>query len=282
MPRIPDSYLENVFYLYPDDAHARESRKAGGTGFFVLSMLPSGIDGIVYAVTNRHVVEHGNTTMRLTTLDHKLDTIETPERDWIFHPDKSIDLAVLPIRLAGQNLRYKVWPVDRLVTHDLISKLDIGCGDECFTVGRFVNRDGRVRNTPTTRMGNIAQFPSDENHRFLVEMRTIGGASGSPVYFYRPPASPPIGGSMFGKDSLVNYTGPFLLGVNEKYVPDRIQVGLDGTISDHAAIFNTGMMEAVPAWLLLDIIDSDHQKALRAAYDRQLSASVGKFFSESE
>ncbi|MBC2775642.1 trypsin-like peptidase domain-containing protein [Rhizobium sp. AQ_MP] len=281
MPRIPNEFLDNVFYLYPDDNYARNSVHFGGTGFFALALLPSGVDGVVYAITNRHVIESGNTTMRLTTSDNAMDTCETPERDWIFHPNKDVDLAVLPIRMAGQGLRYKVWPTDRFLSKELLVKHDIGCGDECFTVGRFVNREGKARNTPTTRMGNIAQLPSEENIHFLAEMRTIGGSSGSPAYVYRPPACPPIGGDIFDPKSYRKYTGPFLLGVNEKYVPGEMSLPYVNRVGmQKIEPFNTGMMEVIPAWYLLDIINSEMQVELRTAYDRQLSASVGAFLKE--
>lgn len=279
MPRIPDEYLENVFYLYPDDLNARNSVKVGGTGFFIAVFLPSGRGAIPYAVTNRHVIENGNTTMRLTTIGGEIDTCETPENEWIFHPEIGVDLAVLPILLAGQGIKYKTWPMEKIVSADIVERHDIGPGDECFTVGRFIHNDGRSRNTPSTRMGNIAQMPSHDTANFLVEMRTIGGASGSPVYFYRPPAHPPIGGNILGSQSFTSYTGPYLLGVVESYVRDRIVVlnqieERELTASGRHAEFNTGMMNVIPGWRLEELINSPEQKHKREIEDEKLIAAV--------
>lgn len=276
MPRIPDQYLDNVFYLYPDDLHARDSVKIGGTGFFVVASLPSGRGAIPYAVTNRHVIEKGNTTLRLTTIGGEIDTCETPENEWIFHPDFTVDLAILPILLAEQGIKYRTWPIEKIISTNLVEHHDIGPGDECFTVGRFIHSDGRSRNSPSTRMGNIAQMPSRDTPHFLIEMRTIGGASGSPVYFYRPPACPPIGGNLLGGQSFTVYTGPFLLGVSEKYVPDKIivsnQIEEEEMIaSGRYAHFNTGMMSVIPAWKLEELVNSPKLRHEREMIDARLA-----------
>jgi hypothetical protein len=49
--------------------------------------------------------------------------------------------------------------------------------------------EGRQKNSPTARFGNIAQMPNEpviikrfEQECFLVEARSIGGYSGSPVF----------------------------------------------------------------------------------------------------
>lgn len=68
-----------------------------------------------------------------------------------------------------------------------------------FVVGRFVNAEGRQKNLPTLRFGNIAQSPQEkikqdrvfgsfEQESYLVEARTISGYSGSPVCVLLDPA----------------------------------------------------------------------------------------------
>src|SRR5260370_1057024 len=65
-------------------------------------------------------------------------------------------------------------------------------GGSGFLVGRFVNHEGRQKNSPSVRFGNLAMMPgepvyhkhseSQGEESFLVDIRTISGYSGSPVF----------------------------------------------------------------------------------------------------
>ena len=89
VPRINDSFLDCVLYLYPSYKDADEGTGIGGTGF--ITVVPT--EGLKqnfyfpYVVTNKHVIENGNTVIRMTTRDGKKHIIETDERDWSFHPN---------------------------------------------------------------------------------------------------------------------------------------------------------------------------------------------------
>lgn len=79
--------------------------------------------------------------------------------------------------------------------------LEILPGGEVFMIGRFVGHDGRQKNTPSVRFGNIsrmrisdAEEGADQNQeevdeRFLIDCRSIPDYSGSPVFFMFDPAS---------------------------------------------------------------------------------------------
>jgi hypothetical protein len=75
---------------------------------------------------------------------------------------------------------------------------DIGPGDDVFVVGRFINREGKQKNIPSVRFGNIAQMPGEplflddgkELECFLIEGRSISGFSGSPVFIHISPEAP--------------------------------------------------------------------------------------------
>jgi hypothetical protein len=66
-------------------------------------------------------------------------------------------------------------------------------------VGRYIEHEGKFKNLPVVRFGNIAMMPSEhilqwerEDHlqeSFLVDMRSISGFSGSPVLSYSPQIS---------------------------------------------------------------------------------------------
>src|SRR5260370_42243079 len=75
MPRIPDEFLDCVVYLYPSQPAAEAGEGLGGTGFVVGIRSQDRSVQSLYVVTNRHVVELGNTTVRINTLDGKRDSV---------------------------------------------------------------------------------------------------------------------------------------------------------------------------------------------------------------
>jgi hypothetical protein len=150
VPRIRDEFLDCVLYLYPSYKDADEGTGIGGTGFFIV--VPS--EGLKknflfpYVVTNRHVIESGNTVVRMTTRDGKKHIIETDERDWRFHVQGD-DLAVFLISVDPSKLRFShIRSNELMLKHDLMTHA-VGIGDDVFVVGRFVNHEGRQRNSPT-------------------------------------------------------------------------------------------------------------------------------------
>jgi hypothetical protein len=73
-----------------------------------------------------------------------------------------------------------------------LNNLNIGIGDEVHAIGLFSAIPGNHSNMPIVRAGNIAMMPTEQiqtelGHTdvFLVEARSIGGMSGSPI-FVRP------------------------------------------------------------------------------------------------
>src|SRR5579863_1360819 len=69
--RIPDVYLDCVVYLYGSEADAEDGLRTGGSGFLVGVRADDLKVALIYAVTNRHVVEPGNLVIRLRTKDGK-------------------------------------------------------------------------------------------------------------------------------------------------------------------------------------------------------------------
>ena len=63
-------------------------------------------------------------------------------------------------------------------------------GDEVFVVGLFRHRHGTQRNIPIVRVGNLAALTEEKVatndfglvDAYLIEARSIGGLSGSPVF----------------------------------------------------------------------------------------------------
>jgi hypothetical protein len=267
MPRIPDGALSQIVYLYPSVIDAENGARTGGSGFLV--MLPSAVlarRGLLFAVTNAHVIEGGSTVVRLNTKDGKFDTFDLTDQDWILHPDKD-DIAICCMPTLDPNLHTfaEIGPGTILKRHE-IAQFNIGPGDDAFVVGRFINAQGKLRNIPSVRFGNIAQMPIEpieqdrvfgkfNQESFLVEARSISGYSGSPVFLILHQSQ------SRQQDGLGLHTDVFrLLGIQWGYIKDYEPVrdanGEPVTTGLNVQL-NTGMMGVVPAWKLADLLRRD-------------------------
>src|SRR5215469_951530 len=261
MPRLPDENLEVIFYLYPDTEAAEKAEQAGGCGFFLNWPFARDNQNHLYAVTNRHIIHDGHWTMRITNLlDGKSIIIDTDDSKWFPHPngdDLSIFLVDFPMVF-----QCKASPPRALITHDVIAEHAIGIGDDVFTVGRFTNHDGKLRNNPSVRFGNIAQMPIEPilqrnghlQESFLCECRSVSGYSGSPVYVDLPSWS-----ARPNKEGIQSRPiGRWLLGVNWGHLNDWKPVcdALGNAVATGYQVgMNSGMMGVVPAWKLREMLE---------------------------
>jgi hypothetical protein len=267
MPRIPDGALEGIIYLYPSVSDAKSDSRLGGSGFFVMdpsTVIPG--QGILYAVTNAHVIEAGNTVIRLNTRDGQADVFDFTERHWLLHPDKD-DIAICAMPELDPSLHaYKEINPGMLLKRHEIDAFRVGPGDDVFVVGRFINSQGKLRNIPSVRFGNIAQMPLEpieqgrvfgefQQESFLVEARSISGFSGSPVFLIL------LAASSRQEPGFRLHTDVFrLLGVQWGYIQDWEPVRDFAGRSVDTGLkvrLNTGMMGVVPAWKLGDLLRSD-------------------------
>jgi hypothetical protein len=164
VPRISDEFLDCVIYLYPSGKDADDGSHIGGSGFLVAVPLAENPtnewpDNVwhVYAVTNKHVVESGHTVIRMNTKDGRKDVLPTEERAWVSSPGH--DVAACLISFDAQAFKFKFIKQEYFITSGIVDRLHIGPGDDVFVVGRFINHEGKQRNIPTARFGNIAQMP---------------------------------------------------------------------------------------------------------------------------
>ena len=181
-----------------------------------------------------------------------------------------------PIELYLDKHKFTHISIEMFITPEVISHYRIGPGDEVFMVGRFVNHEGKQRNLPTARFGNISMM-TDEPIRhpsgimqesFVVEARSLSGYSGSPAFVWIP------GSDWRTRQLALTLTlGPWLLGVDwghildwqKVYEPDK-KTRASG---DWVVKKNTGMAGIVPAWRLAQLLDSEELKADRQKKDQE-------------
>lgn len=274
MSRIDDPILNSVIYLYPSREAAEDGEARGGTGF--LASIPANEDGrvFIYAVTNSHVVNGAEGTSPVIRLNgfKGFTIVPLNAADWVHHPDGD-DVAVYgPMHLPDTT--YDCIPTSWFITPNVITLHEIGPGDETFMVGRFSVHEGRSRNLPTVRFGNISMMNHEpvEHHRgirqesFLVEARSLGGYSGSPVFVRIPSDSirPQDRRSPNRYAAVVGFgppseMGPWLLGIDYGHLPlfEKVR-GADGKPAPEALSVrsNSGVMGVVPAWRILELLNS--------------------------
>lgn len=302
VPEINQRYLDCSIYLYASRQSAEDGDDAGGSGCLVSVQDEHwGARRIVrdkrlhserferdfiwtpphlYAVTNKHVIRKGFPVIRLNTVDGTADVLELQADDWIEHPEGD-DLAVAAIELPPIH-EHAYYPVfdNQFIDRDSLTRT-VGAGDDVFMVGRFVNHAGKQRNTPSLRFGSIAMLPFEKvkladghmQEAFLVEVRSISGYSGSPVFVYKPKkerirdpnerafdlTSSNWGRSRSRQETITELVGiPELLGIDCGHIPKREKV-VNGAGTPHPQGWrvdtNTGMAVVIPAWRLYDLLN---------------------------
>lgn len=286
MARINDELLDCVIYLYGSKDEALAGENIGGSGFLVSypSSKGNAAGGFIYAVTNRHVIRQKCSTVRLNTADGKMDVFEFHPSSWTCSETDDLAVRALPGAISATEYRFKVVPRKMFLTREMASPqvYNIGVGDDVKMIGRFINIEGKQKNTPTARFGCIAQMPLEPiqsedlgvpygQESFLADIKSIGGYSGSPVFWEAFPApDKPRPNNVLPRE--------YLLGVDWAHIMNWSPVcGIDGKpqMAGNQVELNTGIAAIVPAWKLLDLLDdhpmlkSQREKAEEAFFSKK-------------
>jgi len=199
---VPDVALKNVVFIGQIESVGESEQITWmGTGFLVLVPAPGAADfAYYYLVTVKHLaakLESRRWCVRVNTNDGKSIRIDgDADVRWWYHPteEASVDCAVTPFGVSEeQNIDAKLVPLSMFATDDVIEENGIGEGDEVFVIGLFTRLAGDERNIPIVRTGNIAMMPKEPLpakiddyigpiDAYLIETRSMGGISGSPVF----------------------------------------------------------------------------------------------------
>ena len=268
--RVPDEVRQCTVFLAAQVSSNRAHRKFIGTAFIVSVPFqdPLAEKALLYLVTARHVIEAAegeNIWVRANMQDGSSNMVETKKSLWLTHPtDNSVDVAVLPFNFQGPLLA-KYVPVSMLLTGEITKEKKIGTGDEVFLTGLFAQLQGSERNLPIVRLGNIAMMPDERVptsmgpiEAYLIEARSIGGLSGSPV---------------FVRETLVGVLGSvYLLGLMHGHwdiPPENKNDTIDATGNNNAV--NMGIAIVVPAEKIREVIDRKELVDMRKnVYEKEL------------
>ena len=292
VPRIPQIISNSIIYLYRDRLDAESGAEVGASGFLLgIQSEEVKTASHLYAVTNKHVIEgsDGAPIVRIN-LKHassgyeRTRCFEFAESDWAIDPENDLAICPFPPDVDPIIFAYSVITKQYLVTEQEFREKDIGPGDDVVYVGRFVSHAGKYENIPSVRFGNISMNPNgrepveyetDDGQKrsqigFLVEARSRSGYSGSPVFFLQQHAV----------NNPRAVFPPFdmrLLGMDWGHLPERVllrdpQGYLHGN-KWHVEV-HAGMMGVVPAWVILDFLNTSSRLIEQRRRDDELYASM--------
>ena len=189
MPKINREFIQSVFFLYRSSVDAGNGVNAIGTGFLVDR------GGEYFGVSNRHVVRKSAASfVRLNTKVGDPDIIEFDPSEWETIAGED-DIAAVPMTLDRSLHAVSAIRADLFIkNHEVHKHMSVGVGDDVFMIGLFVNHEGKEKNNPLARFGNISMMadsnsPVDSDGHayasFIVDMHSRSGYSGSPVFVYR-------------------------------------------------------------------------------------------------
>ena len=291
MSRIPNTVLDCAIYLYGSEAAARAGESAGGSGFLV-GLESTKHKGMwwIYAVTNSHVIKHGNPVIRFNKREagrgYETQVLDLSPDRWIHHPEGD-DLAICPVDVFSKRIKFQFLDVrNHFVMRNEMPFHNLGPGSDVYMVGRLIYM-GIERNLPIVHTGVIAMMPLEPlesdgflQESFIIECRSIGGFSGSPVFVRcRRDELPDISFPTPGPPS--DYR-QWLLGVNWCHLPgnfekvSRVNKNNELKETPYLAPSNSGFAGVIPAWKLCDLIEGDIARAMREADEKAMTIKKAK------
>ena len=172
-----------------------------GTAFFICRSPHGYVQGLAIGsgfrlVTARHLLDHISKKLGLIHVFVRINTTSgnsiwamTDISEWKSHPtDETVDIAMLPFGFFAEFDHLGI-PEVAFFTSAVASEHEIALGDEVFITGLFRHHQGRRRNIPILRVGNLAALDEEKVQTstglcdaYLIEARSLGGLSGSPVF----------------------------------------------------------------------------------------------------
>jgi hypothetical protein len=228
--------------------------------------------------TAKHVAERlegKDFALKTMTVDGQPRIIEVhADQRWFYHPTEKdyVDAAVTIFYPPDmRELDLFTIQADLFADETVIREADIGVGDEVFIAGLFTKVRETVRQHPIVRIGNLAMMPGEripfkDNNlidAYLIESRSIGGLSGSPV-FVRATVRVDAGLKFKPGFALnaVNSPTPNIEGVERLFLSGVGRIYFLGSVIGHwdaqtptmSETVNMGVSLVVPAHKILEII----------------------------
>ena len=226
------------------ESQDEEGNRSTGTGyFFNFKENKNTGEHIPVIVTNKHVVMNAQKgKLIFTTASEDGNPIDTKhhnvffedfEKQWIMHPDKNVDLCVLPIakilnRVRDENIKLFHIPLTMNLLPTKEQLEDFSALEEVIMIGYPNGIWDEYNNKPILRKGITATHPIlDYNGKqeFMIDMACFPGSSGSPVFIFNEGGYKDKKGNFFmGKSRIIFlgtlYAGPQHTATGEIHIVD--------------------------------------------------------------
>lgn len=231
-----------------------------GTGFFLGRDLINGEP--TFVVTAKHIINGAksrgveNVYLRTNMTDGRLLNVKTTFDEWIEHQDPNVDVVILKLNVPDY-MDHLLQKESELMSLDDFKDSIVSVCDDVIIAGLFTHHHGSNRNLPIIRTGTISALPYEniqtKHHLmegFLIETRSIGGLSGSPV-FHRKIID------IDRRDIEVAFSFRYkLIGIiyghyDDKYsIKDEVEQDIN-----HYEKINTGIAIITPSWKILELLN---------------------------
>lgn len=275
--RVPEEVRKCVAFIC---YRADNGIKLAGTCFFMHIPIKNTEFSFGYIITAKHVIERikprtidQKVYIRFNIKDKGVQLMGASINSWLYHPeDPTVDVAVMKWK-PPDIVDYRSLDISMAATDEIIKTEGIGVGEEVFLTGLFVNHYGKERNIPIVRIGNIAAMPEERVQTsdlgaieaYLVEARSIGGLSGSPVFAHL------VGTRHLGKTSKHEPGKVYVLGLMHGHW-DLPVVGTSELAKDMSNIeqVNMGIAIVVPVSKILEVLNRKELVERRRADEEKL------------
>ena len=261
MPRIPDELQRSVVFIYPDCAAAKEGQRAGGSGFLLRRFNSATGQMKYFVITNTHVAQGRNRTLHIAAGTENSFFYDVPGSAWVPHSaGDDISSAELTFDYTS-GVATLDWSAIS-ASKQRLDELNAGVGDDVFMLGRFLSHNSLQIDQPLARFGNIAMMPGCpirdgrgiEVEAFLIEMRSLSGFSGSPVFVYMGPGTYRGNGTMM--PFFTETIGLIGIDTGHKTIRGDVRSAESNSKTELFVPLNTGIAIVSPVWRIEELLDA--------------------------
>ena len=308
--RVKESQLRGLMRITEEIVHCvmyvgflgKDGDEIEGTAFWISVPMEGMEKHHLVIATAKHVIEgipkEKEVRLRVNTRQREAHWIPTVRSGWLMSMENDVAIYVWQEERDGDLSDYHFYSLNKAMHADKkrVEKEVIGIGDEVFTTGLFALHSGRRRNHPIIRTGNIAAFPEDkvptklygDIEAYLIELRSISGLSGSPVFVHLPRGSSirpirketgPPSGSSLGRVAFSLGDTALLLGVMHGHF-DLDEDKLDSAIKkDDVEKLNTGIGIVAPIDYVWDMLEGAAREILKQEAQREREKVITTMYS---
>jgi hypothetical protein len=230
-----------------------------------------------YLVSSRHVVRDFFANRPDKSLSVRVQRksglyparFETAPSDWRDHPDPKVDITVFEVPWHIWNEKDDLDVIglnipDLQQLSDALEQGGFGLGSEVFIPSAYIHVPGETQNIPIVRFGHVSAMPSEPLRvlatappAFLIETRSLGGMSGSPVLFHTDPyrMGPRKSAITHPENNTIRLHPAFLIGIHIGTYPGQFRSDWTEDIIGADERFNSGISIVLPVAQIAEAIN---------------------------